>query len=177
VFYAGQAHPIPGGTIRTGETVRLVLDKGERATDWLKKNSKLDDLLKRVPALAERRGQPKAAGPQAGPAATTPGDTSLQLLGMLFHEASLPFTEGVFPSNASLRRLDQSWRLSPENRGEVILVGRVALPARAARETLDGANSPSRLWLKGLPGSGAAREPIPGTGQQETWVRVYLPVR
>ena len=117
----------------------------------------------------------KGAG-QAGPA--VPGG-SLPLMGLLFHEASLTYGEGVVPRNASLRRLDQSWRLAPDNRNEVILVGRVAQPtAGPAEESLSGADSPTRLWLHERPGSGN-RTPMPpgSTGRQETWVRIYLPVR
>ena len=36
--------------------------------------------------------------------------------------------------------------------------------------------SPTRLWLKGLPGQGP-RQPVPGTLRQETYIRVYIPVR
>jgi hypothetical protein len=101
----------------------------------------------------------------------------LPLLGVLFHETSLTNAEGVFPRNASLRRLDQSWRLTAENRAEVILVGRAAPPVGPAEETLNGPNAASRLWLRGLPGTDRTPIPIPGTGRQETWVRVYLPVK
>ena len=178
-FYAGQAYPIPGGTIRSGETIRLVLGKGEQSTQWLQKESQLKNgLLARIPASSQRVGAQKAIGPQTGTATSTALGGPLPLLGLLFHESSLRYGEGEIPGNASLRRLDQSWRLSPENRNEVILVGRVAAASPGpAEDTLSGANSPSRLWLKAIPGSGSTREPIPGTGRQETWVRVYLPIK
>jgi hypothetical protein len=112
VFYAGQAYPLPGGTIRSGDTIRLVLDSGTMATDWLKKESKMDLVLGRG-AVAADRALPAKGAAQAGP---TAGDGPLPLLGFLFHEASLTYGEGVIPRNASLRRLDQSWRLSPDNR-------------------------------------------------------------
>jgi len=172
-FYGGQAYPIPGGTILSGETVRVVFDSGVPASEWLKKEGKLDDLLMRTPSGTNRPGAAKAAGPQAG-AATQLGP--LPLLGLLFHESSLTYGEGVIPRNASLRRLDQSWRLSPDNLSEVIIVGRVTLPIGSAEETLCGPSSPSRLWIRGLPESGT-RTPIPGSGRQETWVRIYLPVK
>ena len=98
------------------------------------------------------------------------------MLGALFHEATLKNEEGVFARNASVRRLDQSWRLSSENRDEVIVVGRAAPPSGPAEEVLTGPNAPSKLWLKGFPGEGE-RWKIPGTARQETWVRFYLPVR
>lgn len=178
-FYAGQAYPIPGGTIRSGERVRFVTDQPIPAADWLRKESKVNDLLSRAPGFTERNGM-KAVGPQPAAPAGHPviaASHVLPLLGLLFHEASLTFTEGVIPRNASLRRLDQSWRLAPDNRSEVIVVGRVAPPVGDAEQTLSGPDSPSRLWIRALPGAGAARAPIPGTGRQETWVRVFIPVK
>jgi hypothetical protein len=175
VFYAGQAYPLPGGTIRSGETVRLILDKGTIAAQWLQKESGLEGVLQRVQSYAERPGAAK--NPQAALTATPALGGALPLWGLLFHEAALPHAEGVIARNASLRRLDQSWRLTPDNQGEVVLVGRATPPVGPAEETLSGPNAPSRLWLKGHPGEGASRTPIPGTGRQETWVRVYLPVR
>jgi hypothetical protein len=176
-FYAGQAYPIPGGTIRPGETIRLVLDRGVPATQWLQKEGRLEEIFRRVPTYADRPTAGKA--PVLQPTTDSQGavDNSFPFWGVFFHESSLNFAEGVIPRNASLRWLDQSWRLDPANRGEVILVGRVALPTGGAEDTLSGPSAPSRLWLKGIPGTGEARTPIPGTGRQETWVRVYLPVR
>ncbi len=179
VFYAGQAYPLPGGTLRPGEEIRLVLDRGVLAQQWLQKESGLDSLLGLGPAYTNQPGASKVGvgsqQPRSTPVPTAIAGVSAPLLGVLFHESSLTYAENVIPRNASLRRLDQSWRLTPDNRSEVILVGRATPPAGAAEETLCGPNSPSRLWLKGLPGSGE-RSAIPGTGHQETWVRVYLPV-
>jgi hypothetical protein len=171
-FYAGQAYPLPGGTIRTGETTRLVFDSGVSTTDWLKKESKMEQLLSLGASAADRAAPVKGAAPAGPPAPGGPAP----LLGLLFHEAALSYGEGIIPRNASFRRLDQSWRLTPDNRGEVILVGRAAPPVGPAESTVAGADSPTRLWLRGLPGAGA-RTPIPGTGRQETWVRIYLPIR
>lgn len=175
VFYAGQAFPLqPGGTILTGQTVRLVFDKGVPAVQWLQNEGQLANVLARAQAFTDR---PLPVGPAAGasPTGLVP-DSRLPLLGVLFHEAALRNDEGVIPRNASLRRLDQSWRLNPGNRDEVILVGRVVPPAGPAETLLGGPESPSRLWLKGLPGAGP-RWPITGTARQETYVRLYLPVK
>ena len=195
-FYAGQAYPLPGGgTVRSGETVRLVLNNGSPANQWLQREARLDELLRLGTVSpvgpggrpgggagagvgAGAGGGPRpAAGLPAGPHAAPAPDRALPLLGVLFHETSLTNAEGVFPRNASLRRLDQSWRLTAENRAEVILVGRAAPPVGPAEETLNGPNAASRLWLRGLPGTDRTPIPIPGTGRQETWVRVYLPVK
>ncbi|QEG30799.1 hypothetical protein GobsT_56120 [Gemmata obscuriglobus] len=176
-FYAGQAYPLPGGVITRGRTVRLVMVQGESTQEWLRGNAKLEELLRRVQSYADRPGQ-KNVERQLQQQTVYTGP--LPLTGLLFHEGALRNDEGVVPRNASLRRLDQSWRFSEYHgqhvRDEVIVVGRVATPPGAAEEVLSGPNSPSRVWLKGLPGSGA-RQPLPGTGRQETWVRFYLPVR
>lgn len=174
-FYAGEAYPLPGGTIRSGDTIPLMLDKGTLASQWLQKEGGLESVLNRVQSYAERPGASRSALPSTAPSQAFGG--SFPLWGLLFHEAALPRAEGVVARNASLRRLDQSWRLTPQNRDEVILVGRATPPIGPAEDTLSGPGSPSRLWLKGLPDGGSARTPIPGTGRQETWVRVYLPVR
>ncbi|HEV3435819.1 MAG TPA: hypothetical protein VG122_00575, partial [Gemmata sp.] len=177
-FYAGQAYPLPGGTIRSGETVRLVFDKGTLASQWLQKESRLEEILRRVPTYVERPGAAKVVVQQpASLGGQIAFDSSFPFWGVFFHESALTYGEGVIPRNASLRWLDQSWRLDPANRNEVILIGRAAPISGSAEETLSGPSVPSQLWLKGLPGTGEARTPIPGTGRQETWVRVYLPVR
>jgi hypothetical protein len=171
-FYAGQAFPLTGDVLPRGEPVRLVLQGGLPAGQWMKSaRGQLDPMLSRVQAYAERPGQKPAqraaAQPYAGP---------IPLWAVLFHEAALKNEENVFARNASLRRLDQSWRLSEFNTDEVIVVGRAVVPPTAAEAALSGPEAPSRLWLKALPGTGA-RPPIAGTGRQETWVRIYLPVR
>ena len=50
-------------------------------------------------------------------------------------------------------------------------------PSEAMMTDPTGA-SPTKLWLKGgLPGGKAVREPVPGTLRQETFIRVYIPIR
>jgi hypothetical protein len=170
-FYAGMAYPLPGEVIVRGEPVRFVFDQGTPASQWLQANGKLDALLGRVQSYAERPGQKLSQKQQlqalAGP---------LPMWGVLFHEAALKSEEGVIARNASLRRLDQSWRLSPDDLNEVIVVGRAVPQYGPAEEVLTGPNSPSKLWLKGLPGRDE-RQPIKGVARQETWVRFYLPVK
>ncbi|MBX9622771.1 MAG: hypothetical protein K2X82_03060 [Gemmataceae bacterium] len=156
-FYAGQAFPL--GTILSGQEVRLVLDRGPAATQWLQENARLADLLGRA------AGRSGAGG-------------GLPLWGLLFHEAALRNDEGVIPRNASVRRLDQSWRLAPDNRDEVIVVGRALPPPGPAADLFDGPASPSRFWLHATPGRGHEQPPpVPGVGRQETYVRLYLPVK
>jgi hypothetical protein len=77
--------------------------------------------------------------------------------------------------NTAFRSLDQSFRLRDSE--EVILVGRVARKEGPAEQVAQDPASPTRLWLKGFPGQGKPREPLPGTVLQETYVRALLPVR
>ena len=59
----------------------------------------------------------------------------------------------------------------------MILVGRVAPPVGPAEETLCRAELAVAAVAEGTSRQRRARTPIPGTGRQETWVRVYLPVK
>ncbi|MCS6865750.1 MAG: hypothetical protein RMJ56_14730 [Gemmataceae bacterium] len=170
-FYGGMAYPLPGAVIVRGQPVRLVLDQGTPAVQWLQTHGQLENLLTRVQSYAERPGQ-RLAQRQQLPSLAGP----LPLWSVLFHEGTLKNEEGVYARNASLRRLDQSWRLVPDNRDEVIVVGRVPPRRGAAEDVLCGPDSPSQLWLNNGPRDGG-RTALPGIGRQETWVRLYLPVR
>lgn len=182
MFYGGQAYPVPGGVILRGQKVRVVLDGGTRADQWLQRESRLEDLLLRAPVYRERlgpvRGRVAAASTGRSPAETEERAISqgLPLLGLLFHEGALSFADGVFPRNASLRRLDQSWRLHPEHTHELLLVGRAVPPGDDAEAQLAGPFSPSLLWWRQPPSSATPRIPLTGRGRQETWVRLYLPI-
>jgi hypothetical protein len=83
--------------------------------------------------------------------------------------------------NSMLRDLDQRWRLDPDNRQEVVLFGR-AMPAVGqnsegpAEDMTQSGLSPSRLWLGKLPGE-PNRPALIGTLFQETYVRVFIPVK
>jgi hypothetical protein len=110
-------------------------------------------------------------------------------LNLLFHEA---WNSGTEPSNGSLRSLDQSWRLTADNRDEVILVGRVprvladgktvthedgTVEHRPPAESVNGGPSvPERLWLEKLPQDGGPRPELSGALRQDTVVRIFLPL-
>jgi hypothetical protein len=101
------------------------------------------------------------------------GATDRLRLDLLFHEA---WTAGQETSNGSLRDLDQSWRLTDDNRDEVILVGRLPQVKGPAEDVTKSPGSPSRLWLEKLPTDGGDRPPVRGTLRQDTIVRVFLPL-
>jgi hypothetical protein len=94
-------------------------------------------------------------------------------LSLLFHEAS---AGGPQTSNGSLRDLDQSWRLTDDNRDEVILVGRVAQVRGQAQEIGKAAASPSQIWMDKLPIDGGERPELRGSLRQDTIVRIFLPL-
>jgi hypothetical protein len=159
LVYAGKAYkydtPIVPGT-----TVTVVLDRDKEDPDWMT-------------TLGYHSGGRVSQPVGFGGANTF---TGLSVPHALFHESGSGGADAQL-QNASLRRLDQSWRLSPDNRNEVIVVGRVPVTTKPAEELMTDplSPSPSVLWLKGLPGDGQ-RVPTPGTLQQETQVRLFVPV-
>jgi len=102
----------------------------------------------------------------------------INLWGLLFHEKILGSGSNRTIQNAGLRMLDESWRLSDTNKEEVIVLLRLA-PAGGPSEAMfrdpDSA-SPTQLWVSGTPGK-EPRPAVPGVIQQETYVRVYIPVK
>ncbi|MBL8793262.1 MAG: hypothetical protein JNM56_05105 [Planctomycetia bacterium] len=77
--------------------------------------------------------------------------------------------------NSNLRLLDQTVRL--DRRDEAMLVVRLAAKKGDAEAVNTDLTAPSRLWLGALPGSGVTRPRLDGAMQQDTFVRVYIPVR
>lgn len=100
----------------------------------------------------------------------------LALWGMLFHQQVATRREW---QNGGLRPLDQSWRLSDTNDSEAILLFKLkrakGQPAEELMSAPDSA-SPTRVWLHGLPGKDTKQQ-TDGVVQQDTYVRVYLPVK
>jgi hypothetical protein len=101
---------------------------------------------------------------------------------LLFHKASNDQTP-----NSGLRQLDQSWRLGPQPeypvpdqthfRDEAILFARTKVEIGPADAVTKAGASPSRLWLGDLPGARAERPSVNAALKQETYLRVYIPVR
>jgi hypothetical protein len=85
--------------------------------------------------------------------------------------------------NSGLRQFDEGWRVLSIGEGqqrryrdEAILIART--PPRSGRAELvtqDGV-SPTRLWLDELPGTQPQRPALSGYLQQETYVRIYIPL-
>lgn len=77
--------------------------------------------------------------------------------------------------NTGLRLLDQSWRL--RHSGEAILLARMPVQKGQAQEVARHKAMASRLWLGKLPEPGTPPPDLDGIMQQDTYIRVYLPVQ
>jgi hypothetical protein len=170
LFYRGTAYKLP--PLTPGREVDVIAAGRAAAgglppdNDWLARNATL-------PA-ANQPGYNPGFGRSGSAVPTT---SNLSLWGALFHEKALGRGVGAL-QNASLRELDQSWRLSDEYRDEAILVARVSESGLAESVMADPTGpSVTKLWLKGLPGNPNGRQPVPGTLRQETYIRVYIPVK
>src|SRR5262249_60871815 len=88
---------------------------------------------------------------------------------------------------SGLRGFAQPWRLQPlpeypepdrtPYRDEAVLVARTPMLSDKAELVSTHGASPSRLWVGALPGSGGERPHLPGFLVQETYLRVYIPVK
>jgi hypothetical protein len=65
----------------------------------------------------------------------------------------------------------------PRYRDEIILIARAPMLCDRAEDVSTHAASPSRLWLGELPGGERTRPALKGFITQETYLRVYIPVR
>lgn len=113
--------------------------------------------------------------PLSGPPGTTT-NPPFRLWKPMFNDFALDSTRSAAP-NASLRRLDQSWRVSQDHPEQAVLVLRVPTHEGQAEDVTKAGDSPSRLWLGELPTSGAKRPALQGTLKQETYIRVFIPVK
>jgi len=131
------------------------------ATSWLHNAIVQKDLIPLSQAARAGRGE-------------FDDDPRFNLWPALFHD----LVEGQFGRlwNASVRELDQSWRVAEKSPNEAILIARLGRTMGPAEEISTSPASPTRLWLGRLPGTGQ-RPPIDGTMRQETYIRVYIPIR
>jgi hypothetical protein len=101
------------------------------------------------------------------------------LRAMLFHGAP----GGGQQPNSGLRLFDEGWRVLSLGEGrqrrfrdEAILVAHTPLRNGLAETVAQDGVSPSRLWLGELPGAQRQRPALSGYLQQETYVRIYIPL-
>ncbi len=167
LIYAGKAYK--WDSITSGVAVNTYLDDRKIEGDWINKLNSLSSFSTVNPSFNTRTSTQQAVSSGIAPA-----------FAMMFHEESQRTNDTAAPRNSSFRRLDQSWRLSSLHRDEVIVIGRVPMVRDAQAEELQNAAdspSPTRIWLKELPGGTTPRTPQQGTLQQETFVRIYLPIK
>lgn len=165
LIYAGKAYK--WDPISSGVPVNVFLDPAKVDNDWLTKLSALSSFVTAA-------GGPRGGGGQKTSTGVAP------IFNLMFHDEAQKFNDTLAPRNATLRRVDQSWRFSALHRDEVIVVGRVPMVRDAQAEGLlteADSPSPTKLWLKDLPGPGKKRDAQQGTLQQETYVRIYVPVK
>lgn len=152
------------------------------AVDWNK--PELDTVFQNDPKFIYREQSDEDFGwggrnrNQQKTAATADAKNPLNLWGLLFHEKAT--VRGNIFQNGTLRPLDQSWRLDDANTGEVILMFKLKRASKQEANALmtdTDSPSPTRVWLHGLPGRGTDKWAVDGIVQQDTYVRMYLPVK
>jgi hypothetical protein len=172
LIYAGQVYRPTTDTapITPGHIENAFLDASRVEKEGLEKVLRLAQLTTPTdPRFNQynRRGRSSSTSTGVAP-----------IFNLMFHELGL--RSDMVPSNATLRRLDQSWRLTATHQDELIVIGRTKMVQDANAEQLlsdPNSNSPTQLWLKGLPGQGKPRSPQQGLMQQETFVRIFIPIK
>ena len=76
-----------------------------------------------------------------------------------------------------MRRIDQSWRVGNDRPEQAMLVLRLPTREDEAETMTKSPLSPSRLWIGSLPTGGGQRPAIQGRLKQETYIRVFIPVK
>jgi hypothetical protein len=166
VFYDDKFYPIEGGlkSVKHAPAVRLELRESDSKNPkvWIGSNEANDDAPHDSAANANQTRIVKS---------------------FLIHERI--DTQRTF-RNHLLRPLDMGWRITEEPNGqrdhrvrEAILFGRVRYPTGAADTmTLDAAKPlPTKLWLGDIPGGEREWPTLSGQLNQDTYVRVILPLR
>jgi hypothetical protein len=171
LIYAGKVYKLPA--IQPGQKIDIPAKGLEEDNNWYQNNGSVNLQFNNQNQFGNRFGY------QPPPQVTI---SSLNIWGMLFHEKVLGSAKAL--SNASMRDLDMSWRIEEASKAkffdEAILVANISPPAGPTEAMLTDPTGPSAttLWLKGgLPGGNTPREPIPGTLRQETYIRVFIPIR
>jgi hypothetical protein len=177
LFWRGHAYDL-GTELPTGvaKAVSMSTETGRGPTgvefsvrDWLNDPAKRYlGAAKSVPKVQNQLGGTFEAGTTTQP--------NFRLWELLFTEIAADHMRTQGP-NASLRRLDQSWRVGEDRPEQAILVLRIPTREASAEELTQSPESPSRLWLGALPTSGGTRPALQGTLKQETYVRVFIPVK
>jgi hypothetical protein len=168
LFWKGKVYDL-GTTLPTdlSKTFSFGAEQQPAARSWLTDQSKRGNVTGIQPQRPEYGGY-REAGTQQNP--------KFALWPLLFTEAAAGDKVDKAP-NASLRPLDQSWRIAEDRPEQAVLVMRIATREGLAEDMAKAPDAPSRLWLGELPMSGGSRPVLQGTLKQETYIRVFIPVK
>jgi hypothetical protein len=173
LLWRGQAYEL-GTELPTGlpRAISTSVEPGKSPTAVVEGLKAWLSNTKRGPITVAQKAQYQYGYSDAG----TTSNPVFRLWPVLFAEISAEDSRAQAP-NASLRRLDQSWRVGEDHPEQAILVLRIATRESQAEEMTESPTSPSRLWLGDLPSIGGKRPGLQGTLKQETYVRVLIPVK
>jgi hypothetical protein len=170
LFWRGKVYPISDLPAGIAKPVNLSLSASPKeARVWL------NDYAERYKGVTQPNLNVPNPNQRPGEFGTT-SNPNFRIWPILFHELAESTTTNRVP-NASQRRLDQSWRASFDHPESAILVLRLPTVQGPAESISSGKNSPSGLWLGKSPASGEARPSLTGELKQETYIRVFLPVK
>jgi hypothetical protein len=170
LFWRGKVYELPDFPVGVTKSVSFSAEPNTLdVKDWLNKAN-----AGYVPARQQNYS------PTYGEAGTT-GNPNFRLWPVLFADVSMDVNRQYAP-NASLRKLDQSWRVAADRPEQAVLVLRIGTKDRVnegktAEDMTRDPASPSRLWLGELPTGNKPRPALQGTLKQETYVRVFIPVK
>ncbi len=171
--YRGKVYPFEKAVLPGVPVSLTAVDWDKGASEGVFQNDSKFTAIERDDDQFGGFGGRRTTSKEAAPATNA---QPLNLWGLLFHRLA---TTGGGYQNGTLRPLDQSWRLSPANTDEVILLFKLKRASKQPAEQLmtdPDSPSPTRVWLHGLPG-GKEKWAVDGIAQQDTYVRVYLPVK
>jgi hypothetical protein len=163
LIYRGEVYDVgTAGMLGAGDQYRFTEPKKRKIDQWVTAE------FARPGTKTGSSSKPFGPGTSGSPVATP-------IKSILFFNRSA----GSQYSNSGLRYLDQLWRTRLDHKEEAILVARTS-PIEGigpAEKISQSPVSPSHIWLGQLPGSGAKRPDLTGALTQETYVRVYVPVK
>ena len=162
LVWRGGVYPLDN--LRPGSERAITIDKSQPFKDWLD-----------APARRGNIALPTAKQPYGSPDAQAE-NPNFRMYRPMFHDL-LKGSDAKWAANGSLRGLDRSWRVAPENDGEAVFVARVGTTEGPAEATAVAASNPSKLWLNEIPADKKPRTPLKGFLRQETYIRAYIPVK
>jgi hypothetical protein len=176
LIWRGKVFNITDLAIGVPKSVGRSIDEGQDLKAWV-----TDEPRRYAGADINKKWYPQQQQPAYYGSSTydrgTTNNPIFRLWPLLFYEGVGPVVGVGQVPNASLRNLDQSWRVAADRPEQAILVLRIPTRETPAEEMTRSADSPSRLWIGELPTSGKPRPAVQGTLKQETYIRVFIPVK